>query len=107
MGHKGKLDFIILQFVTIIEKGEGLKMSKRAGVYVTMDELLEAAIKLSQELRSSYIEIRALASSSFIQDDRFRKSDFYKHHYLPLRTDPENLKKEFNVYYFLVCVPGN
>jgi len=61
-----------------------------------MDELLEAAIKLSQELRSSYIEIRALASPSFIHDDRFGKSDFYKHHYLLLRTDPENLKKKFH-----------
>lgn len=42
LGHKDKIDFILLQFVTIIEKGEGLKMSKRKGIYVTMDELLEA-----------------------------------------------------------------
>ena len=42
LGHKGKLDFILLQFVTIIENGQGLKMSKRKGTYVLMDELLEA-----------------------------------------------------------------
>jgi arginyl-tRNA synthetase len=41
LGHKGKLDIILLQFVTLLEKGEKLKMSKRAGVFVTMDELLD------------------------------------------------------------------
>ncbi|MBZ9572341.1 arginine--tRNA ligase [Patescibacteria group bacterium] len=41
LGHKGKLDIILLQFVTIFEKGEKLKMSKRAGIYVAMDELLD------------------------------------------------------------------
>ncbi|MDP2926572.1 MAG: arginine--tRNA ligase [bacterium] len=40
LGHKGKLEIILLQFVTLIEKGKELKMSKRSGVYVTMDELL-------------------------------------------------------------------
>jgi len=43
LSHKDKLDFILLQFVTIIEKGKELKMSKRSGVYVTMDELLKIA----------------------------------------------------------------
>lgn len=41
LGHKGKLDIVLLQFVTLFEKGEKLKMSKRKGVYVTMDELLD------------------------------------------------------------------
>jgi arginyl-tRNA synthetase len=40
IGHKGKLDIILLQFVTLFEKKEKLKMSKRLGIYVTMDELL-------------------------------------------------------------------
>lgn len=40
LGHKGKLDIILLQFVTLLEGKEKLKMSKRLGVYVTMDELL-------------------------------------------------------------------
>ena len=41
LGHKGKLDIVFLQFVTILEKSEKLRMSKRAGIYVTMDELLD------------------------------------------------------------------
>ncbi|MDO8639303.1 MAG: arginine--tRNA ligase [bacterium] len=41
LGHKGKLDIILLQFVTLLEKNEKLKMSKRLGIYVTMDELLK------------------------------------------------------------------
>lgn len=40
IGHKGKLEIVFLQFVTILERSEKLKMSKRAGIYVTMDELL-------------------------------------------------------------------
>jgi len=41
LGYKDKLEIILLQFVTILDKGEKQKMSKRAGVYVLMDELLE------------------------------------------------------------------
>ncbi len=41
LGHKDKLKIILLQFVTILEKGEKKRMSKRAGVYVLMDELLD------------------------------------------------------------------
>ncbi len=41
MGYKGKLKTVLLQFVTILEKGEKKRMSKRAGVYVEMDELIE------------------------------------------------------------------
>jgi len=40
LGHKDKLDIILLQFVTLFEKKEKLKMSKRLGIYITMDELL-------------------------------------------------------------------
>jgi len=41
LGHRGKLKIILHQFVTLLEKGEKKKMSKRKGVYVTMDELLK------------------------------------------------------------------
>jgi len=41
LGYKGKLDIILLQFVTLFKGGKELRMSKRAGVYVTMDELLK------------------------------------------------------------------
>lgn len=41
LGHGGKLDIVLLQFVTLIERKEKIKMSKRKGIYVTMDELLD------------------------------------------------------------------
>ena len=41
IGYKDKLEIILLQFVTILDKGEKKKMSKRAGLYVTMDELID------------------------------------------------------------------
>lgn len=41
IGYKGKLDIIIHQFITILEKGKKVRMSKRQGVFVTVDELLE------------------------------------------------------------------
>ena len=41
LGYKGKLEIILLQFVTILDKGAKQKMSKRAGLYVLMDELLD------------------------------------------------------------------
>ena len=40
LGYKDKLEIILHQFITLIEKGEKKKMSKRKGIYVTMDELL-------------------------------------------------------------------
>ena len=41
LGYKDELEIILLQFVTILDKGEKQKMSKRAGLYVLMDELLD------------------------------------------------------------------
>jgi len=41
LGHKGKLEIILLQFVTLIKDGQPFKMSKRLGTYVIVDELLE------------------------------------------------------------------
>lgn len=41
LGYKGKLDIILLQFVTIFKEGKPLKMSKRRGIFITMDQLLE------------------------------------------------------------------
>ena len=40
LGYKSKLEIILHQFVTLFEKGERVRMSKRKGVYFTMDELL-------------------------------------------------------------------
>ena len=41
LGHDGKLKIIILQQVNLIEGGEKVKMSKRAGKIITMDTLIE------------------------------------------------------------------
>jgi len=42
LGHdKEQLDFIIMQLVTLMESGEAKRMSKRAGVYKTIKELID------------------------------------------------------------------
>jgi arginyl-tRNA synthetase len=41
LGYKDRLKIIIHQFITLLERGEKKKMSKRRGDYVTMDELLD------------------------------------------------------------------
>jgi len=40
LGHEGKLAVLILQQVNLIEAGEKVKMSKRAGKIITMNELI-------------------------------------------------------------------
>ena len=39
--QKARLDFVLLQFVRLMQEGREVKMSKRAGTYVTIDELLD------------------------------------------------------------------
>jgi arginyl-tRNA synthetase len=41
LGHKDKLEIVLLQFVTLFERGKKMRMSKRKGVYVLMDDLLK------------------------------------------------------------------
>lgn len=41
LGRKGKLQIILVQFVRLLKDGEEVRMSKRKGVYVTIDDLLE------------------------------------------------------------------
>ncbi len=41
LGHEGKLCVLILQQVNLVEDGKRIKMSKRAGKLVTMDELID------------------------------------------------------------------
>jgi arginyl-tRNA synthetase len=40
MGFKDQLDVIIMQMVRLIQKGKEIRMSKRKGTYITMDDLL-------------------------------------------------------------------
>ncbi|MFA5925676.1 MAG: arginine--tRNA ligase [Parcubacteria group bacterium] len=41
LGHENKLDVILTQFVRILKNGEEMKMSKRAGTYVSVDDLID------------------------------------------------------------------
>jgi serine/alanine adding enzyme len=61
-----------------------------------MELLLDAAVNVFNKLRSSYLEIRTLSSSPFIQTNRLGDTRFYKHHYLMLKNEPEQLKKKFH-----------
>lgn len=41
LGHKGKLEILIAQLVRLIKNGQEVKMSKRAGTFVTLEELID------------------------------------------------------------------
>jgi arginyl-tRNA synthetase len=41
IGHKGKLQVVLLQFVTVVKDGKPVKMSKRLGTAIAMDDLLD------------------------------------------------------------------
>ncbi len=41
LGHKGKLEIVLLQFVTLVKKGEKVKMSKREGNIVEFKTLID------------------------------------------------------------------
>ena len=58
--------------------------------------LFDEALNLSKKFGDAYIEIRALSSSPLIQDNQLGESRFYKHHYLLLENEPEQLKKKFH-----------
>jgi hypothetical protein len=58
--------------------------------------LFESALDLAKRLGISHIQIKAYGSPSLIKDDRLGSTCFYKHHYLPLDSEPEQLKKSFH-----------
>ena len=41
MGHMNKLEIVLLQFVTVLKDGKTLRMSKRLGTSIAMDDLLD------------------------------------------------------------------
>lgn len=61
-----------------------------------LNKLLEPAISLSTEIKSSFIEIRTLLSSELIKKEQLGKKISYKQHFLHLNDKPENLKKKFH-----------
>jgi len=66
LGCKGELHFLFLQFVTIIEKGKKKKMSKREGIYVSMDEVLNEVGK--DAVRFFFLEKSPFSHLSFDLD---------------------------------------
>ena len=58
--------------------------------------LLEAAFQLSQRIQTSHIEIRTFQAPSSDIDRRLRADEFYKHHFIPLDKEPEDLKRSFH-----------
>jgi len=59
-------------------------------------QLLDAVFNLSNKIGTTCIEIRTLSSFHFIQNNQLGASSFYKHHYLLLDNEPEQLKKKFH-----------
>ena len=61
-----------------------------------MKELVKASLKLKNELKSSFIEIRTFQSGSMLNGDRLSQLNHYKNHYLLLQNDIEQIKKGFD-----------
>jgi CelD/BcsL family acetyltransferase involved in cellulose biosynthesis len=61
-----------------------------------MEMLLPPLIHLSQQCGASHIEIRTTKATSLVRHEGFNPSHFYKHHYLVLDRNPEELKKTFH-----------
>ncbi len=45
LGYENRLEIILTQFVRVIKDGQEMKMSKRAGTYVSIDDLIDEAGK--------------------------------------------------------------
>ena len=41
LGYENKLEVILTQFVRVLKDGKEMKMSKRAGTYVSVDDLID------------------------------------------------------------------
>jgi len=79
LGFKGKLKILLLQFVTLIQKGKMEKMSKREGRYVLADEILD---KIGKDVLRYFFLEKSLSSHlnfdlDFIQKRTFENPYFY------------------------------
>ena len=61
-----------------------------------MSKLFAEALNLSKELKTPSIEIRTFMSAPLIQEEALANNPFYKHHYIQLDKEPEELKKSFH-----------
>jgi len=59
-------------------------------------KLLDAALDLYKKLKVSNIELRTLSSAELLRVDGFKEVDYFKHHYLLLTKEPEELKRTFH-----------
>lgn len=60
------------------------------------EKLLSAATGLVKKTRAIYVEFRTFQSKVMAQHKDLGCSAFYKHHYLSLEKEPEELKKNFH-----------
>jgi hypothetical protein len=61
-----------------------------------MKELIATATELSDRLKTAYLEIRTFASHPLMQEAGLGMRTLFKHHYLAINADPEDLKKSFH-----------
>lgn len=57
---------------------------------------MNAALDLAVSTACPHIEIRTLGASEFILNERFGRTNFYKHHFLSLEHDLEEIRKGFH-----------
>jgi hypothetical protein len=63
---------------------------------VQWNALSDAAIFLSRELKTDYLEIRTSQSAAVFPTDRFGVIDTYRHHSIPLAGDLDGIRKSFD-----------
>lgn len=61
-----------------------------------LDDLVNEAIRLCVRINMPMLEIRSVHSQQLSSDSRFIGNYSFKHHFLLLEKDPEQLKKEFS-----------
>ena len=61
-----------------------------------LQALLEPAKELLGKCEAGFMEIRTLLSSGFFPENGYVRNCYFKHHYLVLDRDPEQLKKNFH-----------
>ncbi len=73
IGHKDKLQIVLLQFVTVVKDGKPVKMSKRLGTAIAMDDLLD---ELSADvIRFFFLQKSANTHLNFDMDLAKEQSD--------------------------------
>jgi arginyl-tRNA synthetase len=103
LGYENRLDVILTQFVRIMKDGKEMKMSKRAGTYVSIDDLLEEVGK--DATRFFFLMHSADTHMNFDMDlakERSEKNPVYYVQYAHARIasilrKAEDLNPTFNV----------